>query len=406
MTAEPTVKPLDRPAEGVPPVLTTQAEVLALADRLAQASDPIAWDAERASGYRYSQRAYLVQGRRAGVGSFLIDPIEVPDLSPLAQACGDAEWVLHAASQDLPCLRELGLVPGGTLFDTELGARIAGYERVGLGYMVEETLGLKLAKEHSAVDWSTRPLPEPWLLYAALDVEVLVELRDQVAARLERDGKLAWAYEEFDAVKSAPPAPTRLDPWRRTSGTHAVRAAHQQAVVRELWLERDRMAIATDIAPGRILPDRAIVAAVKAMPKTLHQLSKVTHFGGSHQRPHLDIWFAAIERARALPPSEYPGKPPKVPGPPAPKMWTERNPAAARRLKAAKALLGELSEKWQIPLENLMQPDAVRRVCWEPLSDVDPEPVAEQFRQLGARAWQVDLLVVDLVLAWSASDAA
>src|SRR5690606_18294158 len=192
----------------------------------------------RASGYRYGQATYLVQVRRQGAGTALIDPVPLRDLSVLSAAVGDVEWVLHAASQDLPGLAEHGLRPA-RVFDTELAARLLGMPRVGLAAVVADTLGLGLAKEHSAVDWSTRPLPEDWLRYAALDVEVLVEVRDVLAARLEESGKAAWAAQEFEHVRTLPPPAPRVEPWRRTSGTHTVKGRRQLAVVRSLWEARE-----------------------------------------------------------------------------------------------------------------------------------------------------------------------
>jgi ribonuclease D len=182
--AEPSsARPLNFPADGVPDVVADETAYLAAVEALAGGTGPVAVDAERASGYRYGQRAYLVQLRRAGAGTFLIDPVGCPDLHELSAAIEDAEWVLHAASQDLPCLAEIGMHPR-TLFDTELAGRRAGHQRVGLAAITEKLLGYRLEKGHSAVDWSTRPLPEPWLRYAALDVEVLVDLRDAVRGLL------------------------------------------------------------------------------------------------------------------------------------------------------------------------------------------------------------------------------
>ena len=201
--AEADAVPLLRAARGVPPVIDNSADLDAAITDIAAGTGPVAVDAERASGYRYGQRAYLVQIRREGVGTILIDPVPFGDLRANGAAVSDAQWVVHAASQDLPSLREVGLEPEA-LFDTELAARLAGYERVGLATMVELLLGLQLAKEHSAVDWSRRPLPEPWLRYAALDVEILLELRDALEAELRRQGKLDWAHQEFDAVLRAP----------------------------------------------------------------------------------------------------------------------------------------------------------------------------------------------------------
>ena len=260
------------PREGIPPVIATADALAEVVAAFAAGTGPVAVDAERASGYRYGQRAYLVQLRREGAGTALIDPVGCPDLSALGEALSDTEWVLHAATQDLPCLREIGMVPS-RLFDTELAGRLAGFPRVGLGAMVESVLGYVLEKGHSAVDWSTRPLPEPWLRYAALDVELLVDLRDALEKELDRQGKLEWAREEFDAIASAPPAPPRKDPWRRTSGMHKVRRRRQMAAVRELWTARDRVAQRRDVSPGKVLSDAAIVEASLALPATVTALT-------------------------------------------------------------------------------------------------------------------------------------
>ena len=120
------------------------------ADALAGAKGPVAVDTERASGYRYSQRAYLVQLRREGAGTWLVDPIALGGrLDPLVQALDGTEWVLHAASQDLPCLAELGMIPP-RLYDTELAGRLAGFDRVNLAAMVERLLGLHLVTKSDA----------------------------------------------------------------------------------------------------------------------------------------------------------------------------------------------------------------------------------------------------------------
>ncbi|MCY7364023.1 MAG: HRDC domain-containing protein, partial [Frankiaceae bacterium] len=285
---------LRAPREGGPPVVMTGAALDEVVARFAAGTGPVAVDAERASGYRYSQRAYLVQLRRRGAGSALIDPISCPDLSPLSAVLQDDEWVLHAASQDLACLAEVGMVPA-RVFDTELAGRLAGFERVGLGAMVENVLGLRLEKGHSAADWSTRPLPESWLVYAALDVEVLVELRDALEEELRAQGKLGLAHEEFEAGRRAPPPPPRVDPWRRTSGIHRMRNRRQLAAVRAMWEVRDQMARRRDTAPGRILPDGALVAAVTAMPKTPAELLALPVFGGRSTRRHVDTWFGALQ---------------------------------------------------------------------------------------------------------------
>jgi ribonuclease D len=188
----PQAVPLLEPRDGLPPLVATAPAFAEAVAMLRMGEGPVAVDAERASGYRYGHRAFLVQFRRRGAGTVLIDPVACPDLSALDAALAGCEAVLHAASQDLPCLAELGYQPR-QLFDTELAGRLLGYPRVGLGVLVETVLGFTLEKGHAAADWSTRPLPTEWLRYAALDVEVLVELRDELAAELAEQGKTEWA---------------------------------------------------------------------------------------------------------------------------------------------------------------------------------------------------------------------
>jgi ribonuclease D len=392
------VTPLLTPRDGVPEVTDSAAGLAQVVARFAGGSGPVAVDAERASGYRYSQRAYLVQLRREGAGTALVDPIACPDLSLLSKVLQGAPWVLHAASQDIPCLAEVGMVPP-ELFDTELAGRLAGFERVGLGAMVERVLGYSLEKGHSAADWSTRPLPHDWLVYAALDVEVLVELRDALEEELEAQGKLAWAHEEFEAVRTAPAPVRRVDPWRRTSGIHRLRTRRQLAALQAMWEARDVLARKRDTAPGRVLPDAAIISAIVAAPATPAELLALPVFGGRSTRRHVDLWWGALQRAATLPEDLLPQPAPPGDGPPAPNRWAERDPAAARRLARVRAAVSALSEQHAVPAENLVPPEAVRRVAWAPPAAPDEDAVAQALAQHGARPWQCRLVAGPLALA-------
>ena len=394
----PDVTPLLVPRDGTPPVTETAASLAEVVARFADGSGPVAVDAERASGYRYSQRAYLVQLRREGSGSALIDPIACRDLSLLSKVLQGDEWVLHAASQDIPCLAEVGMVPPA-VFDTELAGRLAGFERVGLGAMVENVLGLRLEKGHSAADWSTRPLPESWLVYAALDVEVLLELRDALEAELASQGKLAWAHEEFEAVRLAPPAGPRLDPWRRTSGIHRLRSRRQLAGVRAMWEVRDQMARRRDTAPGRILPDAAIISAVTAAPATTGDLMALPVFGGRSTRRHVDTWWGALQSAAGMSDEQLPQPVPTGDGPPAANRWAERDPVAARRLTRARMAVTAIAEQNTMPAENLLPPDALRRLVWTPPEPIDVDAVRAALLGHGARSWQVALTATALAAA-------
>lgn len=389
---DPEVEPLLTPADGVPPVLSTAEEFADAADALAAGEGPIAVDTERASGYRYSQRAYLIQIKRRGAGSFLLDPIADPDaLAPVIEALRGPEWVLHAADQDLPCLRELGFVCV-ELYDTELAGRLLGLSKVNLAAMVAQFLGLGLVKGHGAADWSRRPLPDDWLNYAALDVEVLVELRDAMDAALVEAGKDRWAREEFAYILSRPPAPPRTDRWRKTSNIHTVKSARALAAVRELWTAREQLAERRDIAPGRVLPDAAIVNAATADPKTSAELTRLPVFGGPRQRRQAGIWLNALKRARELPESELPSKKTGGSGLPPVNRWEQRNPEAAARMQRIRPALKEIAEENNLPVENLLAPDLVRQLAWDGISGpVTVEAVDAHLAAAGARSWQRSL---------------
>ncbi|MEA5055078.1 MAG: HRDC domain-containing protein [Propionicimonas sp.] len=404
---------LTEPADGIPAITDTPEALADTIAALAAGSGPLAVDTERAQGFRYTGKAYLIQLRRAGAGTHLVDPIafedgsERADLSALCVAVEQAEWILHAASQDLPCLAEVKLWPQ-TLFDTELAARLLGIPRVNLGALMEEALEITLLKEHSAADWSRRPLPPEWLAYAALDVERLDDLRLWLIDQLEAAGKLDWAYQEFAHLvahaKDVPAAPA--DPWRRTSGLHAVRSGLGLAVVRALWQARDGLARELDRGPGRILNDRAIteVAAMVEQTKkapTRLELRKVRGFTMRSATRHEAVWLDAIDQALQLPRSELPPRQLAASGPPPPRSWESRWPESFARWSRVRPALVERAEELQLPVENLISPDVVKRLLWDSADHTDARYLTERLEEFGARPWQRDLVIPVLLEAWN-----
>jgi ribonuclease D len=383
------------------------AEVVA---ELAASKGSIAIDAERASGFKYSQRAYLVQIRAANTDIFLIDPAATPEIvsskefAELAALMKDREWILHAATQDLPCLNELGLYPGA-IFDTELAGRLSGQPRVGLGALTESLLNFRLAKEHSAADWSTRPLPDSWLNYAALDVDLLHELATAVEALLNEQGKLDWAKQEFQALMSFKPKAQKLDRWRGITGLHKVQDRSSLEIARQLWNAREALAQKMDVAPGRLIPDSSILVAATQKPRTRPELAAMKSFSGRASRSYLDTWWDAIQSAHKA--TELPAlKAEKTDALPNHRNWINKYPEADRRLKLAKASLLELSEKKLVPLENLLMPELLRQVSFAPPEDLSTSVLSEKLSQLGARPWQIELTAGLIVEAFNLAETA
>lgn len=426
MTEEPTALPLlTTPADGIPAVVDTWDALAEVIEALGRGEGPIAVDTERAQSFRYSSKAYLIQLRRTRSGTHLIDPVAFEDMdgqpqfAALQEAMVDAEWVIHAASQDLPCLAMAGLVPR-TVFDTELAARLLGLPRVGLGALIESEFEMQLLKEHSAANWSTRPIPEDWLAYAALDVELLVELRDRLEAQLREAGKLEWAHQEFahGIVKALEPGPDKADRWRRTTGLQQVRSRRGLALVRELWDERDLLAERHDLAPSKLVQDKAITelaALVKAPTSrggqagplpTRTELRQIEGFKRRNARRFESNWVAAIARVDELPERDLPPLKVAQSGPPNPRSWEGRDPAAWARWNRVRPATQQLAEELGMPPEQLIQPDALKRMAHTPPTPLTSETVDARLAELGVRPWQREHVLAALVegLAEQAGD--
>lgn len=391
------------PDQGTPELISTPTQLAECIAELSKGEGPIAVDAERASGFKYSARAYLIQLYRRGGGLHLIDPIPLSDsplIADLNEVIRSCETVIHASTQDLPCLRDFGIHPE-SLFDTELGARIAGCERVGLGALCESLLEISLAKEHSAVDWSIRPLVKDWLDYAALDVAVLLDLRDKIAELLQQQDKLKWAKQDFAAILKSPPPSPRKEPWRKTSGMHEIKSRYQMAIIRELWNKRDEVASEIDLAPGRLLSDAVIIALAKHPVKTVAEFFKLPEakqrVRNEVQKSYVSLWIEVLQKATNLTEQDWPQLRTKTDGLPPVKVWKMKFPLAHAHITHAKFDLAEIAKSLSMPVENLLTPELARKICFdngdEKIHSLSPRLLANvetQLRLNGAREWQIE----------------
>ncbi len=407
---------LTAPEGGTPKVIENETEFSRALQELTGGTGPIAIDAERASGFKYSSRAYLIQLNRRNGGLHLLDPIALqnsPLIAKLSDLISQNESIIHASSQDLPCLREFGIHPK-KLFDTELGARIAGFPKVGLAPLCENLLEISLAKEHSAVDWSIRPLRNEWLDYAALDVAVLIDLRDKVEAALRDSNKLAWAEEEFAASLKAELLKPRPEPWRRTSGMHQIRSRFELAIIRSLWQARDEIAKDIDLAPGRLLNDAVIIELARNKPKKREEFLDLPivkmRIRSEIQISYIDRWLSVLNEAYRIPEENWPEMRARGDSLPAPRIWREKFPIANAHLQHVRRNLTEISEKYSIPQENLLSPEILKRVIFNSgkeevmsYSESQVSEIRSKLRELGARNWQVDIVADAVARAKSES---
>lgn len=388
---------LSSPAGGVPAVIDEPDALQRAVIELSKSDEPIAVDTERAQGRRYGSGAYLVQLRKEEIGTFLIDSHALTDLHSLQQAM-NCEWILHAADQDLVCMADLGLLPP-SVFDTEIASRLLGSERFSLGAITESFLGIRLKKAHQDEDWSKRPLPESWLSYAALDVELLPSLASVLSARLEQLGRMEWARQEFAHIQSLPHV-SKPPTWRSLKGLGKLRRPADLAVARELWTVRDELGQKLDIAPGRLLATAAILDASMRHPQSHREMMTIGDFRRPQAKKHADIWWEAIATAQSMPDSKLPGRPkPDLNTIPPAAQWKRSHPEAFTRLEEVRELVRDTARPLAIQPEVVLSPRAQRELAWTPLL---PRPrsrrtlssaVGRRLEHAGARPWQMELVV-------------
>ncbi|HJC29589.1 MAG TPA: HRDC domain-containing protein [Candidatus Dietzia intestinipullorum] len=372
------------------------------ASALDASAGPIAVDVERASGIRYSERAFLVQLRAATGPALLVDP-ETPGrtVGPLSHSLSPRRLLLHAASQDLPSLRELGISPA-SLVDTELAGRFLGTDRVNLGAMISEHLGIGLAKAYSAVDWSRRPLPAAWLEYAAYDVLFLHDLADVVLPRLDELGRREWFEAECRHLVESDTPPPAVVPWRRLSRLSSLRTGRQYARARELWSARDRVAADRDIAPKRLLPDSAIIEAARTGPTSRSALLGIDGFDGPHRRRLAGDWLAALEWADELGEDDLPSRSAPRGELPPHTTWKRVEPEAAALLETAREVIASIAGDLGLEQSLILRPATLRLWAWRAATtdpDDDAELLHEVFRAERVRQWQIELTAPGLTQA-------
>ena len=408
------------PRQGVPDVVDTREGYDVACEMLAAGAGSLAADAERASGYRYGHEDWLVQFKRSGSGIVLLDPVALSnayvDWNKFNESVGDATWIIHDSAQDLPGFAELGLRPAA-LFDTFIASRLLGQAHFGLAAVTERYLGITLAKEHSAADWSYRPLPRDWRNYAALDVELLIELEAAMSADLKQQGKYEWALEEFDyaLAKGMAPREPHATPWMHVS--HITVLSHDRrgrAIARELWQTRDRLAREYDIAPTLLLSDHAIIEAAQRKPANTREFRAIRSLNervrvhtGSEQDKMFEryapiqrkvrpsVWREAIERALGLGVDELPvmsGHEDDANGnaPRSMRVWEHRHPERYARLKSVRAIIAQIAQDVNMAPEVLIKPQIIRNLCWN--DELEADEVASFLREQGARSWQIQLI--------------
>ncbi len=295
------------------PYIEHDAEFRQLMQQLA--NEPlIAIDTESNSLYAYQERVCLIQisTRQA---DYIIDPLRIANLSPLGDLMADPkiEKVFHAAEYDLMCLkRDYGFTLAN-LFDTMIAARIAAYKAIGLNKLLAEYCGMDVDKRHQRDDWGQRPLTEEGLLYAQMDTHFLPQLRDILTDKLQEMGRLTEALETFSEACHVPAANNAFDPegyWR--IGIPRSLTRRQMAILRELYLLRDRFARERDVPPFKVFNDHVLVALAEAEPTSMSELFNVRGMPNSQVKRYGRQLLGAIDRGNHAPLPHPPSRQPDV----------------------------------------------------------------------------------------------
>lgn len=375
------------------------AAIRQAADRLAQGTGWCAVDTERASGFRYHNRVCLLQIRRTGAGTMLIDVESDPQATTdfIGRVLADTGWVVHAASTDLPYLEQLRLRPP-QLFDTELAGRFLGFHRVNLAAMVEHYLGVRLRKNHGGEDWSRRPIPSEWLDYAALDVEYLLPLADAMRSELtQQHPKDEWVTEECDYLtrvyRGYSPTPKS---WEDLKGVHGLRTSKQLQVARWLWRVREKLARASDTAVSRLLPDKALVALATELPTTVPKVMRTPGYPPRLRRK-ARYWANQVDKALRTAQDRWP-EPFPIPTyrdtPPSRYTWSRYYPESFPKLTMVREELARVAAQVEIPVENMIQSSDTNEIVWrsQELKEVtDDTELLALLQRLQIRPWQQKL---------------
>lgn len=275
----------------------------------------LAIDLEANSMFAYTERACLIQLSTA-TADYIIDPLAGLDLSGLGAALADpaVEKIFHAAEYDLILLRrdyDWSLV---NLFDTMWAARILGYRQMGLAGLLEAFYGVRLSKRYQKANWCHRPLSAPELAYAQKDTHYLPALRDRLAAELEERGLMAEALETFAEQARVRLPNNGFDPdafWN-INGVQDMTPT-QQAVMKALYLFRDREARRRNAPHFKVLSDRTLLEIATTLPARMSELDTLHGMTAGQQQRYGRQLLEAVAEARQAPPPQPPKRLPRLP---------------------------------------------------------------------------------------------
>lgn len=260
----------------------------------------LAIDMEADSLYHYYEKVCLLQ-LSTDSETYVVDTLAVKDLDELGPIMSDCsvEKVFHAAGYDVLSLRRDYGFSFCNLFDTHLAAQLLGYEQLGLDVLLESLLSVFHSKRRQRDDWSRRPLEPEQLQYAAMDTRHLLRLRDLLEEQLDAKGRLSWAQEEFRYAAGPPAQEKQFDPegYLRIKGIRKL-GPKELAVLRALYLLRDRYARTLDIPPFKVINNSVLLNLAQKPPASPGELFKRSGISYRVARKFSGEIYRTISRAK------------------------------------------------------------------------------------------------------------
>lgn len=316
-----------KPGLQLPPacLITTSSALAALVEELLS-HDSIALDTEANSLYAYRERVCLIQLSTRKL-DYVIDPLAIGDVSPLGRITADpqVQLVFHAAEYDVAMLKQDYGFEFSNIFDTMIAARVLGLPQFGLANLLQQYFGVEQDKRFQRADWGKRPLSPAQIEYAQLDTHFLLALRDKLYPQLSSQGAVEEAEELFYYAAQTRPVTHHFDEdgYWSINGTRRFNK-RQMALLRELYLWREKAAQQQNIPRFKIITDDKLLRLVQSKPKSMNDLSRRRLLSPQQLRRYGRALLQALERGQDAP---LPSRPTRY----------QLDPAILRRYDALKS---------------------------------------------------------------------
>lgn len=364
-------------------IITDAVRLADVAARIGREKE-VAVDLEMDSLHHYQEKVCLIQ-ISTRTESWLIDPLALNDLSPLAAPFGNPGivTVMHGADYDIRSLhRDFG-IEVSNLFDTMIASRLLGITEFGLAALLKARFGIELNKKYQKADWSKRPLSSEMCAYAAADTSDLLRLYDQLRAELVEKERLSWLEEECRLVCQARVTEKEGPLFLSCKGAGKLKG-RSLAILEALLQLRDRQARELDRPAFKVISAETLLEIAEIRPRFPNDLNSVKGMTPGQIQRYGDRIVAAVAAALALRDEELPRFPRQ--------QREEPMDGTKERLKCLKSWRQEKSHK--LGLEpGVLAPNWLL----EGISDANPADVSALDGVAGMRGWQKSLFGRELL---------